>query len=46
MLSVSSPVISAHLQLSMPSPPVELLGQNRVMEERINPDTDQLPHWT
>lgn len=46
MLPMSTPVISTHLQLSMASPPVELLGQIRVMEKRMNPDTDQLPHWT
>lgn len=31
------------LQLRMPSPFVGSLGQIRVMEERINPDTDQVP---
>ena len=43
MLSTSTPVISTHLQLSTPSPPVELVGQIGVMEERMNLDTDQLP---
>lgn len=46
ILYMSVPVISTHLQLSTPSPPVELLAQIRVMKERTYPDTDQLPHWT